>query len=92
MMGTDEVERIREIEDMQNYFALFNGYTGPVDGDMCVKEGEMLIYFDGEWIKPMRDPQPDHCLYCGSKWSEDTFHPGTCANCGAGALLGTNNV
>ena len=86
-------DHIQSTIRMQDYFARFNNSSSiPQEGDICLMYGDMYVRIGGEWIAVVNLPKPDHCLYCGSKWNEDTFHPGTCANCGAGALLGTSNV
>ncbi len=47
-----------------------------------------------KWVRIGVENSPEYCEYCGSGWTESKFHPGTCGNCGAGALFAqrTNNV
>jgi len=62
----------------------------PNRGDMIFMDEHLHVCIDErKWTRVADLPvQLDHCLYCGSGWNESSYHPGTCGNCGASALLG----
>jgi hypothetical protein len=64
-------------------------------GDIRItSSGEFEFYIDGEgWIgvKEFNETSSITCLYCGSGWHENRFHPGTCDNCGAPEDLGKSD-
>ena len=68
----------------------------PATGDMRVtKEGELSFYVYGEGWVSFKNPEEITaftCLYCGSGWHDNRFHPGTCDNCGAPEDLGKNDA
>jgi len=93
---------------IQNYFAVFNelplcevGALAFIHGDLyvSVRNDDLGNHYHSQypptkWIKISSLDSPEYCDYCGSGWTESNFHPGTCGNCGAGALFAqrTNDV
>jgi len=89
---------------IQNYFAVFNelplcevGALAFIHGDLYVSVRNDSQYPLTKWVKvgiEDAESSPEYCDYCGSGWTESNFHPGTCGNCGAGALFAqrTNDV
>lgn len=74
---------------------IFSRNDPPNTGDMRVTpSGELRFYVYGSgWVsfKESEEITAFTCLYCGSGWHDNRFHPGTCDNCGAPEDLGKSD-
>ena len=69
------------------FMEMWNNYEpSRLGGELVTASAHNAMIRDNLYLGwPGEPPKTEHlaCESCGSGWSEDEFHPGTCGNCGA---------